>query len=86
MPGSRQIRTRPCKGDRFRGKLWAYCRGFFQEATGTRYQFVFYRSNPQQVQDLIAGRLDLMFDFPASAPASYPQLQHQGLAVRIGAD
>jgi tripartite-type tricarboxylate transporter receptor subunit TctC len=40
---------------------------FFQEATGTRYQFVFYRSNPQQVQDLIAGRLDLMFDFPASA-------------------
>ena len=40
---------------------------FFQKATGTRYQFVFYRSNPQQVQDLITDRLDLMFDFPASA-------------------
>jgi tripartite-type tricarboxylate transporter receptor subunit TctC len=40
---------------------------FFQQATDTRYQFVFYRSNPQQVQDLITGRLDLMFDFPASA-------------------
>jgi tripartite-type tricarboxylate transporter receptor subunit TctC len=39
----------------------------FQKATGTRYQFVFYRSNAQQVQDLITGRLDLMFDFPASA-------------------
>ncbi|HEY7302112.1 MAG TPA: tripartite tricarboxylate transporter substrate-binding protein [Xanthobacteraceae bacterium] len=39
----------------------------FQKATSTRYRFVFYRSNPQQVQDLIAGRLDLMFDFPASA-------------------
>jgi tripartite-type tricarboxylate transporter receptor subunit TctC len=40
---------------------------FFQKATGTRYQFVFYRSNSQQVQDLITGQLDLMFDFPASA-------------------
>jgi tripartite-type tricarboxylate transporter receptor subunit TctC len=40
---------------------------FFQKATGTRYQFVFYRSNPQQLQDLISGRVDLMFDFPASA-------------------
>jgi tripartite-type tricarboxylate transporter receptor subunit TctC len=40
---------------------------FFQKATGARYQFVFYRSNPQQLQDLISGRIDLMFDFPASA-------------------
>jgi tripartite-type tricarboxylate transporter receptor subunit TctC len=40
---------------------------FFQKATGTRYQFVFYRSNPQQLQDLISGQIDLMFDFPASA-------------------
>jgi tripartite-type tricarboxylate transporter receptor subunit TctC len=40
---------------------------FFQKATGTRYQFVCYRSNPQQLQDLISGQVDLMFDFPASA-------------------
>ena len=40
---------------------------FFQKATGTRYRYVFYRGNPQQVQDLISGRLDLMFDFPSSA-------------------
>jgi len=40
---------------------------FFQAATGTRYRFVFYRSNMQQVQDLMAGRIDLMFDFPSSA-------------------
>jgi tripartite-type tricarboxylate transporter receptor subunit TctC len=40
---------------------------FFQKATGTRYQFVFYRSNPQEVQDLISGQIDLMFDLAASA-------------------
>lgn len=40
---------------------------FFQRATATRYRFVFYRSNTQQVQDLMAGRLDLMFDFPSSS-------------------
>jgi tripartite-type tricarboxylate transporter receptor subunit TctC len=40
---------------------------FFQKATGTSYRFAFYRSNPQQLQDLISGTIDLMFDFPASA-------------------
>lgn len=40
---------------------------YFQKATGTRYQFVFYRGNPQQVQDLISGQIDLMLDFPSSA-------------------
>jgi tripartite-type tricarboxylate transporter receptor subunit TctC len=39
----------------------------FQQVTGTRYEFVFYRSNPQQLQDLMAGRIDLMFDFAGSA-------------------
>ncbi|HEY1748492.1 MAG TPA: tripartite tricarboxylate transporter substrate-binding protein, partial [Xanthobacteraceae bacterium] len=40
---------------------------FFQKATGTRFRFIFYRSNAQQVQDLMADRIDLMFDFPSTA-------------------
>src|SRR5258708_1213022 len=56
---------------------------FFQKATGTRYQFVFYRSNPQQVQDLITGQLDLMFDFPASA---LPQIRAGSIKVYAVAD
>ncbi len=40
---------------------------YFQKATGTQYEFVFYRDNAQQLQDLISGRIDLMFDFPASS-------------------
>ena len=56
---------------------------FFQKATSTRYQFVFYRSNPQQVQDLIAGRLDLMFDFPASA---LPHIRAGSIKVYAVAD
>jgi tripartite-type tricarboxylate transporter receptor subunit TctC len=39
----------------------------FQQMTGTRYEFIFYRNNPQQLQDLMAGRIDLMFDFAGSA-------------------
>ncbi len=56
---------------------------FFQKATGTRYQFVFYRSNPQQVQDLITGQLDLMFDFPASA---LPHIRAGSIKVYAVAD
>jgi tripartite-type tricarboxylate transporter receptor subunit TctC len=56
---------------------------FFQRATGTRYQFVFYRSNPQQVQDLITGQLDLMFDFPASA---LPHIRAGSIKVYAVAD
>jgi tripartite-type tricarboxylate transporter receptor subunit TctC len=40
---------------------------FFQMVTGTRYRFVFYRGVPQQLQDLISGQIDFMFDFPATA-------------------
>jgi tripartite-type tricarboxylate transporter receptor subunit TctC len=56
---------------------------FFQKATGTRYQFAFYRSNPQQVQDLITGQLDLMFDFPASA---LPHIRAGSIKVYAVAD
>jgi tripartite-type tricarboxylate transporter receptor subunit TctC len=56
---------------------------FFQKATGTRYQFVFYRGYPQQVQDLISGRLDLMFDFPSSA---LPHIRAGSIKVYAVAD
>ncbi len=56
---------------------------FFQQATGTNYQFVFYRSNSQQLQDLLAGRIDLMFDFPASA---LPYIRTGGISVYAVAD
>ena len=32
----------------------------FQNATGTRLQFVHYRSSPQAMQDLLAGRIQIM--------------------------
>jgi tripartite-type tricarboxylate transporter receptor subunit TctC len=35
---------------------------FFQNRTGTRFQFVPYRGNGPAMQDMIAGRIDLMFD------------------------
>ena len=34
----------------------------FQNSTGTRFQFVPYRGNGPAMQDMIAGRIDLMFD------------------------
>jgi tripartite-type tricarboxylate transporter receptor subunit TctC len=34
---------------------------FFQNATGTRFQFVPYRGGAPALQDLIAGQIDLMF-------------------------
>jgi tripartite-type tricarboxylate transporter receptor subunit TctC len=56
---------------------------FFQQATGTRYRFVFYRSNTQQLQDLISERIDLMFDFPASA---LPYIRSGSIKVYAVAD
>jgi tripartite-type tricarboxylate transporter receptor subunit TctC len=44
----------------------------FQSATSTRFQFVPYRSTSQALQDLMAGRIDLLFDSPATA---LPQLR-----------
>jgi tripartite-type tricarboxylate transporter receptor subunit TctC len=45
---------------------------FFQIVTGTRFQFVPYRGTAPAMQDLVAGRIDLMFDAPAS---SLPQVR-----------
>lgn len=40
---------------------------FFQKQTGTRFQFVTYRTVGQAMQDLIAGHIDLMFIAPSIA-------------------
>ena len=39
----------------------------FQVATGTRFQLVPYHGNGPAMQDLIARRIDMMFDSPATA-------------------
>jgi tripartite-type tricarboxylate transporter receptor subunit TctC len=39
----------------------------FRVATDTRFQLVPYRGNAPAMQDLIAGRIDLLFDSPATA-------------------
>ena len=44
----------------------------FQQVTGTKFSFVPYRGLGPAMQDLIAGRIDLMFDTPAT---SLPQLR-----------
>jgi tripartite-type tricarboxylate transporter receptor subunit TctC len=36
------------------------CGLYFQEKTGTRFQFVFYRGGAPAMQDLVAGQIDLM--------------------------
>jgi tripartite-type tricarboxylate transporter receptor subunit TctC len=45
---------------------------FFQHATGTRFQFVPYRGGGAAMQDLVAGRIDLMVDTPVG---SVPQVR-----------
>ena len=40
---------------------------FFQRLTGTRFQFVPYRGVGPAIQDMIAGRVDLMFDLVANS-------------------
>jgi tripartite-type tricarboxylate transporter receptor subunit TctC len=40
---------------------------FFQTITGTRFQFVPYRGVGSAMQDLIAGRIDLVFDLVANS-------------------
>jgi tripartite-type tricarboxylate transporter receptor subunit TctC len=39
----------------------------FQLATGAHFQLVPYRGNAPAMQDLIAGRIDMLFDSPATA-------------------
>jgi tripartite-type tricarboxylate transporter receptor subunit TctC len=45
---------------------------FFQNMTGTKFQFVPYRGLAPAMQDLVAGNVDLMFDTPAT---SLPQVK-----------
>jgi tripartite-type tricarboxylate transporter receptor subunit TctC len=45
---------------------------YFQKETGTRFQMVPYRGSAPMMQDLLAGQVDLMIDFPAS---SLPQVR-----------
>jgi tripartite-type tricarboxylate transporter receptor subunit TctC len=42
---------------------------FFQDAVGTRLQFVPYRGAAPAMQDLVAGRVDIMVDSPANVLA-----------------
>jgi tripartite-type tricarboxylate transporter receptor subunit TctC len=48
----------------------------FQQDTGTRFQFVPYRGLAPALQDLLAGRTDLMFDLVAN---SLPQVRAGGV-------
>ena len=45
---------------------------FFQNLTGTQFQFVPYRGLGPAMQDLVAGNIDLIFDTPAT---SLPQVK-----------
>src|SRR5207245_2549823 len=45
---------------------------FFQNATGTRFQFVPYRGGAPMTQDLIAGQIDITID---DSTNSMPQLR-----------
>jgi tripartite-type tricarboxylate transporter receptor subunit TctC len=53
--------------------LARFCGMFFQERTGTRYQFVPYRGGAPALQDLVAGQIDLNCDLAAN---SLPQLRN----------
>jgi tripartite-type tricarboxylate transporter receptor subunit TctC len=45
---------------------------FFQQATGTRFQFVAYRGAAPAMQDLLGGQIDMIIDDPTS---SLPQVR-----------
>jgi tripartite-type tricarboxylate transporter receptor subunit TctC len=54
---------------------------FFQKVTGTKYQFVPYRGAAPMMQDLLAGRVDMLIDTPTT---SIPQIRSgaiKGFAV-----
>jgi tripartite-type tricarboxylate transporter receptor subunit TctC len=53
--------------------LARFCGMFFQQQTGTRYQFVPYRGGAPSLQDLVAGQIDLSCDLAAN---SLPQLRN----------
>jgi tripartite-type tricarboxylate transporter receptor subunit TctC len=47
--------------------LARFCGMFFQQQTGTRYQFVPYRGGAPALQDLVAGQIDLSCDLAANS-------------------
>ena len=49
---------------------------FFQSVTGTRFQFVPYRGAAPAMQDLVAGRIDMMIDNPVT---SLPHVRSGGI-------
>jgi tripartite-type tricarboxylate transporter receptor subunit TctC len=51
---------------------------FFQNATGTRFQFVPYRGAAPALQDLVSGQIDMMVDNPTN---SLPQVRSGGIKV-----
>ncbi len=51
---------------------------FFQNATGTRFQFVPYRGAAPALQDLVSGQIDMMIDNPTN---SLPQVRAGGIKV-----
>jgi len=56
----------------------------FQKQTGTRFQFVSYRSAGQAMQDMIAGHIDLMFTAPTIALAPLQAGRIKSYAVTAG--
>src|SRR5260221_3560377 len=54
------------------GSISHVCGLLFQEATGTRVQFVPYRGTAPAMQDLVAGQIDLMISDPVT---SIPQVR-----------
>jgi tripartite-type tricarboxylate transporter receptor subunit TctC len=47
--------------------LARFCGMFFQQQTGTRFQFVPYRGGAPSLQDLVAGQIDLSCDLAANS-------------------
>jgi tripartite-type tricarboxylate transporter receptor subunit TctC len=54
-------------GNAGQGSISHVCGLLFQEATGTRVQFVPYRGTAPAMQDLVAGQIDLMISDPVTA-------------------
>jgi tripartite-type tricarboxylate transporter receptor subunit TctC len=48
-----------------------FCGMFFQQATGTRYQFVPYRGGAPALQDIVAGNVDLNCDLAANSLSQF---------------
>ena len=58
-----------------------FCGMFFQQATGTSYQFVPYRGGAQALQDLLAGNIDLNCDLAANSLSQWRNGNTKAYAV-----